>query len=140
MEFTGKWQGSPSGNCGKSDGNPKEMTRSSSGKLWGIWWNFKEMVGCSRGVYGGNQRKMVVGAPGGVEVFYCHRLTSKTKDPPYGNSQFLKTGFCPSFCRELAGSITHLRVWAPGSQPNGFFRQRGGFASPSGTNRRPNHI
>ena len=66
MEFTGKWQGSPSGNCGKSDGNPKEMTRSSSGKLWGIWWNFKEMVGCSRGVYGGNQRKMVVGAPGGA--------------------------------------------------------------------------
>ena len=32
-----------------------------------------------------------------VEVFYCHRLTSKTKDPPYGNSHFPKTGFGPSF-------------------------------------------
>ena len=32
-----------------------------------------------------------------VEVFYCYRLTAKTKDPPYGNSHFLKTGFCPPF-------------------------------------------
>ena len=44
----------------------------------------------------------------GVEVFYCHQLTAKTKDPPYANSHFLKTGFCPSFCRERAGSIAQL--------------------------------
>ena len=36
-------------------------------------------------------------SPRGVEVKYCYRLTSKTKDPPYGNSHFLKTGFGPSF-------------------------------------------
>ena len=34
---------------------------------------------------------------GAVEVKYCYRLTSKTKDPPYGNSHFLKTGFGPPF-------------------------------------------
>jgi hypothetical protein len=33
MEFTGKLQGALSGNCGKSDGNPKEVTLSSSRKL-----------------------------------------------------------------------------------------------------------
>ena len=41
------------------------------------------------------------GAPGGlpevVEVKYCHQPRAKTKDPPYGNSHFLKTGFGPSF-------------------------------------------
>ena len=60
------------------------------------------------------------GGEEGVEVFYCYRLTSKTKDPPYGNSQFLKTGFCPPFCRELAGSIAPLLEWAPGSEAFGF--------------------
>ena len=44
------------------------------------------------------------GRPGkaqGVEVFYCHQPRAKTKDPPYGNSQFLKTRFCQPFCPGL---------------------------------------
>jgi len=49
-----------------------------------------------------------VDSPGVVEVFYCHRLTAKTKDPPYANSHFLISGYFPSFCRELAGSMTKL--------------------------------
>ncbi len=32
-----------------------------------------------------------------VEVKSCHELTAKTKDPPYANSHFLKTGFGPTF-------------------------------------------
>ena len=30
---------------------------------------------------------------------------------------FGKQGFANRFCRELADSIAHLRVWAPGSKP-----------------------
>ena len=40
-----------------------------------------------------------------VEVFYCYRLTAKTKDPPYGNSHFLKTGFGPPFCPRAVQTV-----------------------------------
>ena len=58
---------------------------------------------------------------GGVEVKYCHQPRAKTKDPPYANSHFLKTGFCPPFLPWAVQTVLpNDLVWEQGSKPQGF--------------------